>query len=49
MLIYGAEIWGTNVQQEIERVQYYACKRHLCARPNSSNNAVMGECGRYPL
>ena len=26
-----------------------ACKRYLCARPNLSNNAVMGECGRYPL
>ena len=49
VLVYGAEIWGINYQQDIERVHFYACKRYICARLNSSNDAVMAECGRYPL
>ena len=49
ILMYGAEIWGIQARQEVERVQHYACKRYLCARQNSTNDAVMGDCGRYPL
>ena len=48
ILMYGAEIWGIQARQEVERVQHYACKRCLCARQNSTNDAVMGDCGRYP-
>ena len=47
--MYGAEIWGIDYQQIIERIHFYACKRYMCARLNSSNDAVLGECGRFPL
>ena len=49
ILMYGAEIWGIQARQEVERVQYCAFKRFLCARHNSTNDAVMGDRGRYPL
>ena len=49
ILMYGAEIWGIQARHEVERVQHYACKHYLCARQNSTNDAVMGDCGRYPL
>ena len=45
--MYGAELWGTEHQQTIERVHYYACKRYMCARLNCSNDAVLGDCGRF--
>ena len=47
--MYGAEIWGINYHHAIERVHFYACKRYICGRLNSSNYAVVTECGRYPL
>ena len=27
----------------------YACKRYMCVRLNASNDAVLGDCGRYPM
>ena len=27
MLLYGCEVWGTQQFENIERIQYYACKR----------------------
>ena len=39
-LLYGAEIWGMGKFEEIERVQYYACKRYMCAKQLASNVAV---------
>jgi hypothetical protein len=47
-LLYGFEIWGLNKFDELERVQYYACKRFMCAKQKSSNCAVLGDCARYP-
>jgi hypothetical protein len=35
--------------EELERVQYYACKRFMCCKQNASNVAVLGDCGRYPM
>ena len=49
MLLYGAEIWGVEKQIAIERVHYYACKRYMCVQTNSCNDAVLGDCGRFPL
>ena len=49
VLLYGAELWGVNCQNAIERVHNYACKRYMCVRLNASNDAVLGDCGRYPL
>ena len=49
VLLYGAEIWGVEKQIAIERVHYYACKRYMCVQTNSCNDAVLGDCGRFPL
>ena len=49
ILLYGAEIWGVEKQLSIERVQYYARKRYMCVQLNSINDAVLGDCGRYPM
>ena len=29
MLLYGCEVWGTQQFENIERTQYYACKRFM--------------------
>ena len=49
VLLYGAELWGVNCQKAIETVHNYACKRYMCVRLNASNDAVLGDCGRYPM
>lgn len=49
MLLYGSELWGLEARETIERVQYYLCKRFLNISFRANNNAVLGECGRYPL
>ena len=49
VLLYGAEIGGIEKQLAIERIQYYACKRYMCVQSNSCNDAVLGDCGRYPM
>ena len=33
----------------IERVQNYACKRYMCINLKSSNDADLGDSGRYPI
>ena len=33
----------------IERVQNYACKRYMCVSLNVNNDAILGDCGRYPV
>ena len=48
-LCYGSEIWGMNTYNELERCQYYACKRFMCAKQNACNYFVLGECARYPM
>lgn len=49
MLLYGSELWGLEVRESVERVQYYLCKRFLNISLKANNYAVLGECGRYPL
>ena len=49
MLLYGAEIWGVQQYECIERVQYYLCKGFMNLNLKASNYTVLGECGRYPL
>ena len=48
-VMYGAEILGIEYQHAVEKVHYYACKHYMCVRLNSSNDAILGECGRFPL
>ena len=50
ILIYGAEIWGTEIADEIEQIQLNFCKDFLGLRNTTVNNCmVLGECGRLPL
>ena len=49
MLLYGCEIWGTNVVSCTENVQNYACKRFLNVKIYACNNSVLGDVGRYPM
>lgn len=49
MLLYGCEVWGTDMFASIERVQYYACKRFMNVTLQASNFGVLGDCGRFPL
>ena len=49
ILTYGAEVWGIRPYQAIEDVQIYFCKKVIGLPKNTSNNAVLGECGRHAL
>ena len=46
---YGAEIWGAKQYKEIEAIQIYYSKKILGLPIQTSNNAVLGECGRMGL
>ena len=49
ILYYGCELWGIDNYLELERAQYYACKRFMCVKQKASNYAVLGDCARYPM
>jgi len=49
ILLYGAEIWGTQNREVIETVHRKFCKYILSVSYNTSNAAVLGELGRLPL
>ena len=49
MLLYGSELWGMQNMHCIESIQTYACKRLLNVPLNASNDAILGDLGRYPL
>ena len=49
ILVYGAELWGYERVEIIERVQTKFCKHLLRVGNQTSNLAVLGECGRTPL
>lgn len=48
-LLYGAEIWGYQEYDRLERVHLFACKRFLHVLNKTPNDVVYGELGRYPL
>lgn len=49
ILSYGAEIWGYEKYDQLERVHLFACKRFLHVVDKTPNDVVYGELGRYPL
>ena len=49
ILFYGADIWGYEYSKCIESVQTDFCKFILGVNSRTSNVAVLGELGRYPL
>ena len=46
---YGCEIWGFTKSKELERIHLKFLKYILCVKSSTSNMAVYGELGRYPL
>lgn len=46
---YGAEIWGFETGQEIEKLHLFALKRFLQVDRRTPNDLVYGELGRYPI
>ena len=49
ILNFGCPIWGFSKSKELERVQLKFSKQILGVRSNSSNAAIYGELGRFPL
>ena len=49
ILLYASEIWGFRVYKAVEDVQIQFCKTLLGLPKQAANNAVVGDCGRYPL
>ena len=49
ILLYSSEVWGFAVADKIEQVQTDFCKYVLKVPSHTSNKAVLGETGRYPM
>ena len=49
ILMYGSEIWGFYKSNDIEKVHMRFLKQILGVRKQTSNIAVYGELGRFPL
>ena len=49
ILFYGAEIWGSERRNQIEKIHLRFCKFALGVGQNAHSAAVLGECGRLPL
>ena len=49
ILTYGAEIWGYQYVEKIEKVQTKFCKQYLALSQNTADFYALGECGRMPL
>ena len=49
ILMYGSEIWGFCRSDDIEKVHLRFLKQILDVRKQTSNVAVYGELGRFPL
>ena len=49
ILCYGADIWGFQYYNKLEKVQSKFCKRYCCLNTNVADALALGECGRLPL
>ena len=49
ILLHGSEIWGYQRRKCVESVQIQFCKFLLKLGSHTSNDASLGECGRYDL
>ena len=45
-LLHTAEMWGTELSEDIERVQIQSCKDFLGVCSSTNKSSVLGECGR---
>ena len=49
MFLYGSEIWGMQMDLQIEKAHLFALKRLQNVSPKTPNDMVYGETGRTPL
>ena len=49
IILYGSEVWGLYSTSEVDKLHMKFCKHILGVRPQTSNAAVLGELGRFPL
>ena len=49
ILLYGSEIWGVYDYKEVDKLHIKFCKYILGVRKQTSNYAVYGDLGRFPL
>lgn len=49
IITYGAEIWGFDMSQQIEQVQFRFCRFLLGLPSKTTSLSVLGELGRLPL
>ena len=49
ILLYGSEIWGMQMDLQIEKAHLFALKRLVNVCPKTPNDMVYGETGRTPL
>ena len=49
ILLYGSEIFGTEISEQLEKVQISYCKEFLGINKSVNDCMVLGECGKLPL
>ena len=49
ILMYGAELWGYQRFEKIEKAHLFACKRFLNVGWQTPNKMIFGDLGRYPM
>ena len=49
ILLYGSEVWGVYDYSCVDKIHIKFCKIILGVRAQTTNYAVYGELGRYPL
>jgi hypothetical protein len=49
IITYGCEVWGIYDLAEVDKLHLKFCKQILGVRQQTSNAAVLGELGRFPL
>ena len=49
IILYGSEVWGVYNLREVDKLHLKVCKLILGVRPQTSNTAVLGEFGIFPL
>ena len=48
-MLYGAEVWGIYTFTDLDKLHIKFCKYVLGVKQQTSNAAVLGELGRFPL
>jgi hypothetical protein len=47
--LYGAEVWGIQRFDAIEKAHLFACKKYLSVAQTTPNAFLYGDLGRYPM